>query len=80
MVGWILRDVICEKLRSGRPLWERELILVGILTNMLKRIELDESIILYRGINDEFDSILAGKQFNAMTLDLDTAKTYGTVY
>jgi len=70
-------DVICEKLRSNESLEERELTLIGKLTNMLKRIKLDEDIILYRGIKDEFDPIMAGKQFNAMTPDLKTAKTYG---
>ena len=76
--GWMdLGDVICERLRSGQPLKEQELVLADRLTIMLRRVRLDGDITLYRGLTTEFDPIVAGKQFNAMSPNLHTAETYG---
>lgn len=76
--GWMdLGDVICEKTRSDIPLKEEEFLLLRKLTTMCKRIKLDTHITLYRGTAEKFDPIVAGKQFNAMSPDINTAKTYG---
>lgn len=70
-------DVINEKLRFNRHLRDMECILANKLTDIIKRVELDDYIVLYRGTRETFNPIIAGKQFNAMAPNLETAKTYG---
>jgi len=72
-----LGDVICEKLRSNAPLKEEESLLINKLTIMCKRVKLDNSITLYRGTVEQFDPTMAGKQFNGMSHNINTAETYG---
>ena len=72
-----LGDVICEKLRYKAPLTEEEILLIDKLNIICKRIKLDNNIILYRGTKEEFDPIIAGKQFNAMSPNIKIAETYG---
>lgn len=76
--GWMdVGDLMSEKLRSGKTLEGEMLLLSNKLADIINNIELEEDIVLYRGINGQFDSSLAEKQYNAMSPRLDTAKSYG---
>lgn len=70
-------DVICEKLRSEISLNQGEASIVCNLTSMCNSITLTDTITLYRGTMEIFDPILAGKQLNSMTPNINTARTYG---
>ena len=76
--GWMdLGDVICEKLRSNIPLKAEEVLLINKFDVICNRIKLDNNITLYRGTSEKFNPSVAGKQFIAMSPNINTAETYG---
>ncbi len=77
--NWMdLGDVICEKLRSGRPLSEIEFATYNGVGTMVQKIKIDNTIQLYRGLTKPFDALIGEKQLNSTSLDLKTAQTYGS--
>jgi len=76
--SWMdIGDLLCQKQRLNEPLKEHEFNVINNLTIMLKRVIIQENIVLYRGLTKEFDPSTAEKQFNALSPNLDTAETYG---
>lgn len=76
--GWMdIGSNICEKQRSNTPLQSNEIDIVNKLTSMMNQIKLVKDIVLYRGVSEEFDSEITEEQFNILSPDLFTAKSYG---
>lgn len=78
--GWMdTGDLICEKQRSNSILKEQELYIINKLTAMLKRIKIEEDIVLYRGRRGTkgVTNVVEANQLNALSPNLKTAETYG---
>src|SRR5258708_33730872 len=77
--SWMdIGDLISERQRSDSTLTGREIDIIAKLNSMLKAIKLENDIVLYRGITQEFNPSLAKKQFNAFSPNLTTAYNYGS--
>ena len=78
--GWMcMADYLCPKQRSNIPLKADEVELIGELATMLKRVKLEDDIILYKGLTQEFDPMIAEKSsFNTLSANLYAALHYGS--
>jgi hypothetical protein len=69
---------ICTKQRINKFLNSNEIEVVDKITSIIKRVKLEEDIIVYRGLTKEFDPILAMKQLNSLSCNLHAAFFYGS--
>jgi hypothetical protein len=73
-----IADLICYNQRTDKALRKNEFELLNKLNPMIKRVKLEDDIVLYKGLTVEFDPILAGKQYNTLSANLHVALNYGS--
>jgi hypothetical protein len=76
-------DVLSKKQRNNIRLNKTEEELINNLTDLIKKVKLEDNIILYRGVNIDLSqmalySVMEANQFNAMSPLINTCNTYGT--